>query len=441
MKTNTKRHDSSTLDHHAYRASGTGLAIRSLAGVVLAPAAIALVAAPALAAPSDFKGAGLSAGDIATLKEQAAQEKWTFEVSGNPATQYDLAELTGLVVPDNWRRDAPFENAPPRFGDPLPSAFDWRNLDGQNYCTPVRNQAGCGSCWAFAVMGSVESGLKIRDGLSRDLSEQWLVSCCGLGGCSGEWPGNAANFLLESGTYTDECGSYGAVMETGFPYQASDAGCACPYDHPYTIENWAFIGPQWGTPSREQLKQSILDHGPITVCVTVNGAFQSYSGGIFNAHSGSSVNHAVVLVGWDDSQGDDGVWIMRNSWGSGWGESGYMRIAYECSRIGYNALFVDVSDTTEGVCCLNGFCVIGPQATCDSVGGTFLGAGSSCEDSACSEPCTGDVTGDGAVDSNDILALLAAWQCSTCDAEDVDGNGVVDTNDLLQMLGAWGVCG
>jgi hypothetical protein len=114
-----------------------------------------------------------------------------------------------------------------------------------------------------------------------------------------------------------------------------------PYDHPYRLDTWAFIGPEWGIPTNEQLKQAILDHGPITVCVYASSAFQGYGGGIFNACSGTDINHAVVLVGWDDNQGPNGVWFMRNSWGGGWGEGGYMRIVYNCSLIGYNALYVD----------------------------------------------------------------------------------------------------
>ncbi|MCH2133212.1 MAG: C1 family peptidase [Phycisphaerales bacterium] len=383
---------------------------------------------------------GLSAADITALKDQAVRDGWTFSVSANPATKYDLSELTGLVVPDNWRQGAPFDNAPPQARGVLPEAFDWRNVGGVNYCTPVRDQAGCGSCWAFAVIGSMEAGIKIGYGTSTDLSEQWLVSCCGLGGCSGEWPGNAADKLLANGASVDVCGDYGAVMESEYPYVASDGGCACPYDHPYTIENWAFIGPEWGTPSRTQLKQAILDHGPITVCVAANGAFMSYGGGVYNVPNDSSINHAVVLVGWDDSQGEEGVWFLRNSWGSGWGEGGYMRIEYDNSSIGYNALYLDLGDTPNGACCFGNGCLFGPEENCLSIGGTFLGGAVTCSDDACADICPADVTGDAQVDTNDVLAVLAAWDCSTCPDEDIDGDGIVATNDILDLIAAWGNC-
>ena len=157
----------------------------------------------------------------------------------------------------------------------------------------------------------------------------------------GEWPGDAANFLLCSGQYHDSCGGYGAVLEADFPYVAYDAACRCPYPHSYCLTNWAFIGPQWDVPTPEQLKQAILDHGPVTVCLNASAAFQAYGGGVFNACDNSTINHAVALVGWDDNQGPGGVWFLRNSWGPYWGESGYMRIAYGCCLIGYGALYVD----------------------------------------------------------------------------------------------------
>jgi hypothetical protein len=280
----------------------------------------------------------LTDADLAALRQQGEREGWTFTISKNDATQYPLSRLCGVVRPKDWAVGARFDPCTPRRD--LPATFDWRDYDGYNYCTPIKNQGGCGSCWAFALIGSVESNILIKDLTTTDLSEQWLVSCTGLGGCSGAWPGDAANFLLDNGQHHDPCGGYGAVLEADFPYVAWDAPCGCPYAHPYTLDNWAFIGPEWGIPTVDQLKQAILDHGPITVCVYASGAFQGYGGGIFNACSGTDINHAVDLVGWDDTQGG-GVWFLRNSWGQGWGEGGYMRIVYNCSLIGYNGLYVD----------------------------------------------------------------------------------------------------
>ena len=79
-------------------------------------------------------------------------------------------------------------------------------------------------------------------------------------------------------------------------------------------------------------------YGPVSVAVYVNSAFQAYNSGVFNGCATGTVNHAVALVGWNDAQQ---AWILRNSWGTGWGESGYMRIKYGCSKVGYGACYVD----------------------------------------------------------------------------------------------------
>ncbi|MFH1892714.1 MAG: C1 family peptidase [Candidatus Zixiibacteriota bacterium] len=271
--------------------------------------------------------------DINALQEQAEEEGWTFTVGENSATQYSLEELCGLVEPENWAESASFDPCTPT--RVLPSQFDWRD---STTLPPVKNQGGCGSCWAFATVGPLECNIKLKDGSTVDLSEQWLVSCNSDGwDCSGGWW--AHNYHEWK---TDGCGGTGTVYESDFPYAASDLPCGCPYPHEYLIESWAYVGSQSSVPSVSSIKQAILDHGPISVAVTSNYAMQAYNGGIFNSCTSSQVNHGVTLVGWDDSQGTNGVWYMRNSWGQGWGEDGgYMRIEYGCSNIGYAASYVD----------------------------------------------------------------------------------------------------
>ncbi len=269
----------------------------------------------------------LSAEQIEVLRAQGVREGWTFTVSQNPATEYPLDQLCGLVEPPDWQENTTFITYGEIRG--LPSSFDWRDFNG---CTPVRNQGGCGSCWAFSAIGTMESAIKLGDGINTNLSEQWLVSCTSAGSCAGGWHTEAFDHLLEYGS-TDPCGDSGAVMESDFPYVAWNAPCDCPYPHPYHIESWFGVGAAY--PTVNEIKQAIMDYGPVSVGVYVNWAFQAYDGGIFNACADESVNHAVVLVGWDDNLGSNGVWIMRNSWGHWWGDDGYMYIEYDCSRIGY----------------------------------------------------------------------------------------------------------
>jgi hypothetical protein len=267
------------------------------------------------------------------LRRQGEAEGWTFIVAENDATRRPLSELCGLVKPADWPEEKGGQDPGLRGpGRDLPSSFDWRANNG---CTPIKDQDGCGSCWAFSAVGAVESAILINDGLTVDLSEQWLVSCTTAGSCNGGWPSAALGFMRRDGM-GDQCGDSGAVLESDFPYVAWDAPCGCPYPHPYYIDDSRPAGAG-SPPNVDVLKQVILDYGPVSVVVYVNWAFQGYSGGVFNACQNGTPNHAVVLVGWDDNQGPDGIWFLRNSWGTGWGEDGYMRIIYGCSRVGNNA--------------------------------------------------------------------------------------------------------
>jgi hypothetical protein len=270
--------------------------------------------------------------DIEALQRQAEAEGWTFTVGENPATRYTLDQLCGLKIPDNWRETANFVKITPRLD--IPTYYSWCDEGG---CTSVKNQGSCGSCWAFGTVAPLECNILIKDGLEVDLSEQWLVSCNLEGwGCDGGWW--AHDYHQWKG---DPCGDDGAVLEAYFPYTATDAPCDCPYPHDYWIDSWAFIAGEDIVAPVADIKQAILDYGPVSVAICVNSAFQAYTGGIFSGPTCSDINHAVALVGWDDNLGTSGVWILRNSWGTGWGENGYMYIEYGVCDVGYSACFVD----------------------------------------------------------------------------------------------------
>ena len=293
--------------------------------------------------------AQISAGDLAALKAEGAARGWTFSVGENSATGRPLSELCGLVVPDRWWEGARFKSFPEKTD--LPEQFDWRALDG---CTPIKNQLSCGSCWAFATVGTLECSIRIQDGNIVDLSEQWLINCNqetapphvlgGSWGCNGGW--FAHQYHMETGV--DPCGGSGAVLESACPYTAANGACACPYVHTYAIDDWAYIGDSETVPDTNAIKQAIIEHGPVTASVYVNTAFAAYRGGVFNASENQDVTHAIVLVGWDDSAGASGAWILRNSWSADWGEDGYMRIEYGCSNVGYGACYIDYAGAGLG---------------------------------------------------------------------------------------------
>ncbi len=267
--------------------------------------------------------AQLSASDIATMKQEIAKQKYTFTVDENPATERPLSQLCG-TIPSLAPKSANSLSSQPMVAETaLPSYWDWRQHNG---VTPVKDQGSCGSCWAFSTVGTMEAMILIGSGTTTDLSEQQLVSC-NANGWNCENGGNYA-FDMEI--------SPGAMLESCFPYQAADVPCqsGCPFV--YQLNSWGYVGNSWSVPSTTAIKNAIYTYGPISVEVAVDGYFEGYSGGVFNANTASAINHAVVLVGWDDS---NGCWIMKNSWGTGWGESGYMRIAYGCDQIGYGAAY------------------------------------------------------------------------------------------------------
>jgi inhibitor of cysteine peptidase len=215
----------------------------------------------------------------------------------------------------------------------LPSAFNWCDLGA---CTPVKNQGGCGSCWAFSSVGPLESNILIHDSLERDLSEQYLLSCNNRGwDCDGGWFAHD----YHQWDFVEGEPEAGSVYEADFPYVGWDAPCNPPHTHHEKIVDWEYVGN--GIPPVADIKQAILDYGPVSVAVCSAGyAFSHYTGGIYEANECTNVNHAVVLVGWDDTQGTKGIWYLRNSWGPYWGEGGYMRIGYGINSVGYAANYV-----------------------------------------------------------------------------------------------------
>ncbi len=202
----------------------------------------------------------------------------------------------------------------------LPSSFDWRNNEGC-WITPVKDQGPCGSCWAFAAVGQLESVIRIftkSPDTPVDLSEQYMVSCDNLNwGCFGGSSPYTYLFMMEDGVPPEMC----------FPYVADDVSCsdACAY-----AEDISFvINDAWsvteGTIDIEAIKTDMAGQ-PLYAGFLVFEDFMDYTGGIYQYSYGELLaGHAVLITGWDDA---DSCWIAKNSWGEGYGESGYFRIAY-----------------------------------------------------------------------------------------------------------------
>jgi inhibitor of cysteine peptidase len=248
-----------------------------------------------------------------------------------------LSDLTdprpAPIVRDPFPAVAAPLNTTPVVG--LPTAFDWRT---SGILPPVRDQGACGSCWAFGTVTPFEANLRWKGGITEDLSEEFLLSCNTNGySCNGGWWAHEYHLNKVAVNQT----APGAVLEASFPYQASQMACIQSFAHPYRLNSWSYVTNDSSIPSVTEIKNALYLYGPVAVAVCANSAMRSYRGGIFTdgdtRECSGGINHAVVLVGWNDAED---TWIMRNSWGSSWGENGYMRIKRGILNIGYSANYV-----------------------------------------------------------------------------------------------------
>lgn len=230
---------------------------------------------------------------------------------------------TGLVLPSNWKtlnKQIHFANSVT-----LPATFDWRQI-APGGLTPIQNQGQCGSCWAFASAANFADVMKIRENQTFNISQQFLLSCNTQGfSCAGGWWAH------------DMHKQFGWVDSSDYPYKAADTQCRSGLKYHDKLKDWAYVGSRSDVPPVAAMKQAIMVYGPLTVGVAASSSFQSYRSGVFSRNDSSGVNHAVNIVGWDDNTQS---WIMRNSWGKNWGESGFMRIKYGVNAIGTAASFL-----------------------------------------------------------------------------------------------------
>jgi C1A family cysteine protease len=205
-----------------------------------------------------------------------------------------------------------------------PGAWDWRNASGRSFVTPVKDQGGCGSCVAFGTTAAVEASVRVnlnQPNLAIDLSEAQLFYCVarqqGRTCANGWWPGPALDAYRNQGIADESC----------YPYVAGDQDCTnlcADWQSRVTrIAGWETLS------SSDAMKQWIATIGPVASCFTVYNDFFAYQAGVYRHVTGAVAGgHCVCVVGYDDAAQ---CWICKNSWGPGWGDQGFFRIAYgEC---------------------------------------------------------------------------------------------------------------
>jgi len=199
-----------------------------------------------------------------------------------------------------------------------PASIDWTTKGVVN---PVRDQGQCGSCWAFATTANAESVWAISTGKLLDLSEEYLVDCAtGVGyfnmGCNGGQPDSALKYMINNG----QC------SEVSYPYTSGVTKTAGPCQK-CTSADVKFSSCADVTPKDQVALKGALAIGPVVIAIEADTRyFQSYSSGILDSAScGTTLDHAVEIVGYGSENGLD-YWKVRNSWSSSWGENGYVRI-------------------------------------------------------------------------------------------------------------------
>jgi C1A family cysteine protease len=273
-----------------------------------------------LLAPVALAQKNQSDGRLMQVRQALEKTKARWKAGANPISRLPMAaqrKLLGWIpspTSDLYSSDAELLDET-SYTATLPTRYDWRDVDGTNYITPVKRQR-CGDCWAFAAIGALEARQAIDGTSNEDLSEQLLVSsCCDTGSCSGGYLVATSRFIRDTGSPDEGC----------YPYLGRDSSCnqAC--------SNWRAVARMVSSYTRVSqtvtaLKSALYTRGPINVGMMVYTDFSYYSSGIYAYTYGQQEGgHAVLIVGYDD---DQQCFIVKNSWGSGWGENGFFRIAY-----------------------------------------------------------------------------------------------------------------
>ncbi|HEX9157406.1 MAG TPA: C1 family peptidase, partial [Syntrophales bacterium] len=280
-----------------------------------------------LAASIVFTASLSLADEVSQVRAAIAAKQANWQAGENSMTQLSPAERRarlGLKKPDMpIGAEMMVMAEPPIVG--APPSLDWRNNSG-NFVTPVRNQGGCGSCWAFATTAALESSVLRAEnspGIDLNLSEQVLVSC-GTSGSNdaGSCGGGRIDYA------SDYIQNIGLPLETCYPYTGGNGSCgsACAsyQTSTYQIVSWGYVTTT--SPTVSAIRDALVSYGPLVTTMEVYEDFYSYSGGVYSYATGADEGgHAVLIVGYSDA---GQYFIVKNSWGTSWGESGYFKIAY-----------------------------------------------------------------------------------------------------------------
>ncbi|KAM0928699.1 hypothetical protein ACQ4PT_002642 [Festuca glaucescens] len=200
----------------------------------------------------------------------------------------------------------------------LPASVDWRT---KGAVTPIKDQGQCGCCWAFSAVAATEGVVKLKTGKLISLSEQELVDCDVHGtdqGCEGGLMDDAFKFIISNG---------GLTTELSYPYTAEDGKCKSRSSSVATIKSYEDVPA-----NNEGALMAAVAHQPVSVAVDGGDmTFQFYKGGVMTGSCGTNLDHGIAAIGYGATSDGTKYWLLKNSWGTTWGENGFLRMEKDIS--------------------------------------------------------------------------------------------------------------